>query len=351
MVSRENRAVQVLLRVLPERLNARADGDVVRASDDEDTWAFLPIWVGEGLPADAKRAQNEIARIADRESLHIPVVAARRISPGAREILDNEGVSWADASGRAHIVVPGRLYITRLDPIPAERPRAFTWSAAAGAVAETLLMWRVRQGREGSEPIDRVTEIAPIAGVSLAHTARVLRQFDELRYTVKTGAERGTSAMRELRDPGRLLSDWAAHSGYVSGSGQVAEFHVPWREIEDSYFPLINAFAGSDWAVTSEAAADRIAPYLTNVPTLEVYVPAGQFFAMVDRLSEEGELTRVESGGRIRILAADPYFFRLTDDVRGVRMASVVRIYADLLHHGGRSAEAAEHLREVVIGF
>ncbi len=351
MVLRENRAVQVLLRVIPEELNARVDGNVVWVSQDGATWSLLPLWVGEGLPADAKRAQSKLAHVSNSESFDIPVVTARRMSPGAREILDHQGFSWADASGRARIVVPGQLYVTRLDPIPVDRPRSFTWSAAVAAVAETVLALHARHGRNVNVPIDQVTEIAVVAGVSQAHTARVLRQFDERGYTAKTGAERGSSATREFRDAGRMLSDWAAHSGIVSDSGQVADFHVPWREVEDSLFPLTNAFAGWDWAVTSEAAADRIAPYLTNVPTLEVYVPAGHFFAMADRLSKEIDVTPVESGGRIRILASEAHIFRLTDEVKGARTASTVRVYADLLRHGGRSSEAAEHLREVAIGF
>lgn len=349
--SRENKAAQLLLRVIPNQLNPRADFDVVRVSYGASTWAFLPIWVGEGLPADAKRGQSELDRVSNLRPFEIPVVLARRISPGAREILENADCSWADASGRAHIEVPGHLYITRLDPIPADRPRSFAWTAAASAIAETLLTWRVRQGLDANAAIDRVTEIAPVADVSLAHTARVLRQFDELRYTFKTGAERGTSATRELRDPGRMLSDWAAHNGYQEGSGALAEFHVPWRDTEESVSTLVNALAEWDWAVTGGVAADRIAPFVTNVSTLDIYVPASHFRAMVDRLAKEPNVTPVDSGGRIRLLAAEPYMFHLADEVRGVRTAPSVRVYADLLRQGARSAEAAEHLREVAIGF
>ena len=49
--------------------------------------------------------------------------------------------------------------------------------------------------------------------------------------------------------------------------------------------------------------------------------------------------------------AADPYVFRLTREARDVRTVSPVRVYADLLRGRGRTAEAAEYLRETAIGF
>lgn len=237
----------------------------------------------------------------------------------ARAILDAEQLSWVDASGRGHLVVPGRIYITRIEPIRADAGRTFKWSASADAIAETLLTWQARQPFEPTTPIARVAAIVKATDVSPAHAARVLRQFDEQRYTAKTGAERGSSATREFRDPGRMLSDWAGHYAASAGAGPAAEFHVPWCEIEQSISMLVRALEGSNWALTGGAAADRIAPHLTNVPTLEFYVSVENLSVVRRQLS--------------------------------IGTVSPVRAYADLLRHRGRSAEAAEYLREVAIGF
>ncbi len=352
MASRENDAsVSSLLRAIPPEFRPEVGDGVVRIARDGEAWSFRPVWVGEGLPADARRASGRIDRRIDEQRGTIPVVTARRLSRGAQEILEAEQLSWADASGRAHLVVPGRLYVTRLEPSRVEPTRGFAWSAAADAIAETLLTWRMRGGSDAGALVERVAAVAEAADVSLPHTARVLRQFDEQGYTAKTGAERGSSATREFRDPGRMLSDWVGQYAASGGPGQAIEYHVPWREPERSTSLLSTALAGSQWAVTGEAAADRIAPFLTGVSTLDVYVPARGLALATERLGRERDLTEVASGGRIRLYPAQPHVFRLAEGTDGVSLASAVRVYADLVRQRGRSAEAGEHLREVVIGF
>ena len=353
MEARENTAsVSALLGVIPPELEPEWDGHVVRIRHEGRESLFRPLWIGEGLPADARRARTELFHGAsERTDGVVPVVTARRVSPGAREILEDAQLSWADASGRARIVVPGSFYIARLEPIRADAGRAFKWSAAADAIAETLLGWRVEYSEPETMPIEQVGVIAKTADVSLAHTARILRHFDEQRYTAKTGAERGTSATREFRDPGRMLSDWAAHYAATPQSGADIEFHVPWRDPQQSIEALTSSLHGQDWALTGEAAADRIDPYLTSVPAVDLYVPAGQLEPARGRLAQHPDFREGESGGRIRLSAADPYVFRLTREARDVRTVSPVRVYADLLRGRGRTAEAAEYLRETAIGF
>lgn len=343
--------VAALLRAMPSELRPEWDGEVVRIAREGESWDFLPVWVGEGLPADARRALEEIDHHAGTQSSIVPVVVARRVSPGAREILESQQISWADASGRAHVVVPGRIYITRIEPIRADAGRNFKWSASADAIAETLLTSRVRVRGSAPVTLDRVTVIADATDVSVAHAARVLRHFDEQGYTAKTGAERGRSATREFREPGRMLSDWAGHYAAGSGSRKPIEFHVPWRETERSLSLLDGVFARQAWALTGEVAADRIAPYLTSVPSVDFYVLDKEQSAVRERLLQHPEVTEVGSGGRIRMHLAESYVLRLADEVDGLRIASPVRVYADLLRGRGRSAEAGEHLREVAIGF
>ncbi|WP_378145428.1 type IV toxin-antitoxin system AbiEi family antitoxin [Cnuibacter sp. UC19_7] len=351
MAGRENtESLSTLLRALPPELGPERDGDVVRVWWDREAWALRPFWSGEGLPADAKRMTDRIAHeIGDSRT--IPVVTARRVSPGAREILDSADLSWADMSGRAHIVVPGRLYIARLEPARAETRRTFAWSPSADAIAETLLSWRAHQQAGAEAPIAKGATIAESAGVSPAQAARVLRQFDERGYTVKTGPERGSAATRRFVDPGRMLSDWAGHYAVSSNPRPDMEFHVPWREPTESMSVLHKALAGIEWALTGEAAADRIAPYPTSVSAVDLYVHRDDLSIVSDLLTDGSDVTRVDAGGRIRMRAAADHVFRLAAESGGEPAVSPVRVYVDLLRGRGRSAEAGEHLREVAIGF
>ena len=344
-----NEALASLLRAIPRDFHAEVDRNTVRISRGSTVWEFQPVWAGEGLPADVRRALKAIE--PSRSETHgMPVITARRMSPGAREILDENQLSWADISGRARIVVPDEVYITRLDPIAVDAGRPFRWSAAADAVAETLLTLRVRQGPDAPTAIERPAAIAETAGVSVPHAARVLRQFDEQGYTAKIGAERGSSAGRELRDPGRMLSDWARHYA-ASPVPSSAEFHVPWREHQRSISLLVESLSDVNWAVTGLAAADRLAPYVTSIPTLDVYVSSAARQEALRLLSSHNDVTPVDRGGRIRVFSEDEYFFRLADDKEDVHVASPIRVYSDLLRVGGREAEAAEYLREARIGF
>ncbi|MFB4350770.1 type IV toxin-antitoxin system AbiEi family antitoxin [Microbacterium sp. CR_7] len=349
MASRENPAVTTLLRVLPPEFHVEHRGDSVDISLGARSWALQPIWAGEGLPADIRRIRNDV--VHGQTQVHgLPVIAARRMSAGARELLDESQLSWVDASGRARIVIPGEVYLARLDPVPADAGRPFTWSGAARAVAETLLTWRVRHRDDVPDSIGRVGVIAEAADVSVAHAARVLRQFDEQGYTVKTGAERGSTATRELRDPGRMLSDWAGQYA-LQNRAPAAEFHVPWRDHTQTLSMFSSSLSALDWALTGAAAADLIAPFLTSVPAVDLAVPFGDLAELRRTLSSHEDVREVERGGRVRVFAVDEYLFGLTDGRGGIRVASPVRVYGDLLRERGRLLDAAEYLREVAIGF
>jgi hypothetical protein len=346
MRTSEARASETLLTVTPPGFRAEADAKDVRLSHGAKSWTLRPIWAGEGLPADVRRAIAE--HLPAPEGL-VPVLVARRMTSGAREILDEHLTPWADTSGRAQIIVPGELYIIRLDPMPTDAGRPFRWSAATQAVAEVLLTRRARGGAATSAPVGRVASIAQATGLSIPGAARVLRQFDEQHYTQKSGAQRGSTAVRELRDPSRMLSDWAGQY-IVGGAEPAAEFHVPWREHDESVSFLTTSLEGQRWALTGAAAADEYSPYLTSIPTADVYVSADERSDVRRRLVSGGA-KEVERGGRIRVFTGPEYLFGLSDDRQGLPIASSIRVYGDLLRQRGRFAEAAEYLREGTIGF
>lgn len=349
---RENSAVATLLNVLPDELMPARDRDLVHISLGGRRLDFEVMWVGEGLPADARRGAS---RLADRRSNAqaggaIPVIVARKVSSGSRKLLEEAGISWADTSGRAKIVVPGRLYIDRLEPTQVSTRRGMKWSTASEALAEVVLTDHI-DWRETPRPLQRVSELAARSGVSLPHASRVLRQFDEQGYTCKSGAERGTTAARELSDPGRLLSDWAGHYVASGGPGGGVELHVPWREPEKLIALLDDLLGRTAWALSGEAAADQTAPFLTSVSRVEAYVSRDHFAKSQSLLTRHPDVTAVDSGGRILLYPAEEHVLDLAKEKAEARIVSPVRVYADLLRQGGRHAEAAEHLRETTIGY
>ncbi|UJP08905.1 hypothetical protein L2X99_10455 [Microbacterium sp. KUDC0406] len=97
--------------------------------------------------------------------------------------------------------------------------------------------------------------------------------------------------------------------------------------------------------------ADAVAPFSTSVPNTIVYVPEDGFIRSLELLTSRSEVTQVDRGGRIRLRTAPRHVFAFVSEAHGQPIVSPVRIYGDLVSADNRGADAAEHLREVAIGF
>ena len=62
-------------------------------------------------------------------------------------------------------------------------------------------------------------------------------------------------------------------------------------------------------------------------------------------------LREVHEGGRVEFRAAEPALLVLAREAPGLPIVSSPRLYADLRVLGGRGEEAAQHVREELIGF
>lgn len=348
---RNNPGTAILLNVLPAKLPREAVGDKVRLWHWDRTHDLRPVWIGQGFPADVKRALKEI----QHEDSTTTVVTCRRLSRGAREILEERDIPWADAAGYAEIEVHSFIYISRLRPTPLRQSvtSGVTWSRATEAIAESILSRKVQKLRTADERdgVDRVASIAESTGISNAQVSKVLVMFDDEGYTRKVGPERGPTSAREFRDAGRLLSDWAGHYSRAVRKERRIELHVPWRDHSQSISLADNLLEGTNWAISGWAAAESIAPFTTHVPDLTMYVPDDHFDRAAERLTGHPDVSEVDRGGRIHLRAAAGYLFDCAASVAGVLTASPIRVYADLIRNGDRGAEVAEHLREVAIEF
>lgn len=299
------------------------------------------IWVGQGWPSD-------LEVLAD---VPVPwprqlVVAARRFSPGALERLGELDANWADETGRAYIEGPKGLLVVREPPSgkPREEKRGFRWSPSAEQVGEFLLT--------RSQGVINARQVAELTGWSHAQVSNVLRRFDEEGWTKKSGASRGRYSTRTLVEPGALLEVWAAFAGSAGREGVLA--HRVLREpIAFLRAELAPALSGSvAWACSGWVGLELAAPFATAVAVLQVYVEEA---ALIDgRLSElmaKLRLREVDEGARVEFRAAEPALLALAREARGLPIVSGPRLYADLRVLGGRGEEAAQHVREELIGF
>jgi hypothetical protein len=302
----------------------------VRAGRSEHR--FIVGWAGEGWPADVERLAA-LARDLD-------VVVARDLSVGAREWLDEHDFGWVDETGRSNVSLPSGLVVTRETPIRRPRPPSTGWSRSTVAAAEAAL--------SGVEP--RVDEIQRATGLSRGATANAL-VFLERQGLLRRDTARGPASARRVADATALLEQYADAVAVLNAKVPAVLFHRLWSDpvtaLVDEIAPALDR-ADFDWAVTGAVASHLLAPYLSNLAVLELYVDAELLEDRV-RLGSVLDARVVERGHRIEVRPLpSPVTMVAGVVVEGVRCACAARVYADLRAKGGRFAEAANHLWEVV---
>lgn len=350
MILGDNPGVEAIQRALPMSMTVDAIGDRVRATSGTTTWVLHSVWIGEGFPSDLLRVPE--GALKDDGDISVKIVTARRISRGTRQELESRGVSWADLSGRAHIEAEPGLLVERL-PATTTKPASMStkWSVSAGAVAETILHLSGPHRPDarfdhGNQVI--AAQIADLSGYSYPQVNKVLQQFEKAEYVTKIGTERGSSARRYLKNPSSLLSDWAGwHKGRPLSTVNMQPL---WRGTDET-IEAVRRNAKGDWAATGWLAADRLAPFSTSVPNVACYVERSAFERTVDALLQVEDVDYAPESGRLSVTQAEPHVIRMADLSGAVPVVSVVRVYGDLIRTGGRGEDAAQHLRELLLGY
>lgn len=361
MILGDNRAVEILVNALPGPIR---DGVTVDKTRPEPVvnillgtqhTTLIPIWAGEGFPADVKTALR--ARPEPRDTKSHLVVVARRISAGARRLLNEQGIDWVEEAGDARIWAPPGLLIER-DHSSRKAPTRtseFRWSGSIGAVAEALLVRAsahshdLGPGNASNSMIPRPAEIAEETGWSYAQVSKALQSFDAQGWTTKSGGERGPGSRRDMVSPGELLSSWAAwHMGRRLES---VGAHATWVTPSEFVSRMTQNALVRTWALSGWAGLDIVAPFSSDVPSTTCYLDGPAFDHDLDRLLNDLELRRVTTGARVTFIRAEGHVLRESDATRPEPIVSDIRLYGDLLRLKVRGDDAAEHLREQRIGF
>lgn len=266
------------------------------------------------------------------------LVVAGRTTADARALLREHGVGIVDGQGNAHIELPGVVIHvigddTRLEPRPPTR-----LTGKAGVVAQALLL--------DPERAWGVSALAEAARVSTGLVHRVLTRLEAETLVQSRG--KGPARVRVVREPAGLLDLWAEEQqdaptrlpAYRLGqtSAQVA------REVLEG---LVDARI--EHALTGAAAAATLAPFVTAIPVIEVWVEATASDAMLLNATDAEEVT---SGHNLVFLQAkDDLPLRFATSTGTTRTVNPFRLYVDLRRDPRRGAEQAERLRDEVIGF
>jgi len=254
------------------------------------------------------------------------IVAARYLSPRAREALSAAGISYVDATGNASIKIddPAVFVETagstsdpwRTPDRPTNSLRGRPAARVVRALADMPPPWKVR-------------ELAGAAGTSLGSTARTLDFLD--REALIRRDPSGTITTVEWE---ALIQRWAADYD-VARSRRVVRLIEP-RGIE-RVEPVLQK-ADVEYAISGSLAARRRAEYAEPRLAL-VYTDEP------DRVTEK--LALRESDVRSNVVIVEPQddlpFLRSWSDA-GIHYAALPQVAVDLLSGPGRNPEEGKAL-------
>lgn len=325
----ESRAEQALLAVLPRSVEVRVAGGDDRFDLIVNGQPMKVKWVGEGRLGDVRRL------LADRK-WRPDVVVARRLSPGARSKLADAGVGWVDESGAAEIAL-GTIVVSRSGVDTPRAPAPTRWTASVLAVAEAALCGVAATS----------SAMRDATGLSTGSCVNALRALTDFGL-LEASATRGRDSARRVTDPDRLLNAYASAAPGLASDLRL-EVGVTWRDFADGVRSAGRRWATEnvEYAITGALGAQVLAPYLTTVPTADVYVSADTILGLEASAAAAG-LKPVE-GGRL-VLRPFPTVSvqRLATVVGKLRIAPWPRVYVDLQNAGVRGEDAAEHLKETL---
>ena len=288
------------------------------------------------------------------------MVAARRLSAGARRLLRERRINWVDESGAAWIVAAPGLVVDRAGQSP-EPPRPSTswgWSAGSASLAEVLLTAATREARAratgrpttGLHALPTASLLADRAGVSVSMVNTTLRTWTGQGWIEKRGGQRGPTSTRLLVAPGELLSAWAAWTASTPAPKLAIDADVTdaitWVQTE---LPKVMPRKGA-WCLGGAAASALVAPRQAAVSRVLCHVEESVFDLLCDSLGRSAAAPTAAGGERLLLRSARRSTVALADP-GPVSLASAPRIYADLLAEPGNANGAAQQFREATLGF
>lgn len=325
--NRGERAVRAVLPPAAEITAPRADREADLVVNGQPVEVK---WIGAGNLADVRSALSE------RRKRNV-ILVGRQISPGARAMLSDADVSWADETGAAEIAI-GTILVSRSGD-PGKKPQGIKhWTPAVIAVTEALLC-----GIRGTQ-----AAMQDATGLSAGSCANALRFLAD-KHLITSAAKRGPASARRVSDPRGLLEAYTAALAEQPPATRL-QIGVSWQDALEGVTDLGHRLDAckAGWAVTGGAAAAVIAPLITSVSQATVYVE-GNSIAELKALAELVKLRPIESGRlTLKPFPSSTVQHLATFESEGLRVAPWPRVYADLQKEGVRGEEAAEHLYEIV---
>jgi hypothetical protein len=282
-------------------------------------------------------------QLAHRAAVHpgVPLLLiAGETTAEAREILEQNGIALVDGLGNAHLELPGLLMhvvAKRGKRQPALGAKRTALKGKAGVAAQALLL--------DSGRLWQVQDLAAVADIStgLAHRVLARLEADEIVHAEGSGPGR----VRRVVNPSALLDLWAEETAERTTRTTAFLLAQTPKQLMGKLASGLD-HAGIEHALTGAAGASLVAPFVTAIPVVEVWVMAT---ASPDELYAATQAEPVVEGPNVVFLQAKddtPLAFR--EQTNSMFVVNRFRLYADLRRDPRRGREQADHLRQEVIG-
>ncbi len=291
------------------------------------------------FPRDVREAAWQLKRamrtFEPHDRLAIPFVAATSVSEGARAVLQEEGIGYFDRGGTLSIPAP-RAFVL-IDRPPAKQSRRAhnaIFQGKRGLVLQAVFKHRERWLG--------ISELARETGVSPATVSETMAELDRRDWVTVRGG--GPTKERRLRETGDLLDSWMRHAEGQKPA-KIHRYYVPGSSAQVIAGRLAAACdrCRVGYAVTAEAAADHYAPHLSTIKQVRCRLAPsdhqGEILAELEArpVAEGWNLGLIETKNRSAVVVGD--------HADGIAYAEPIQVWLDLLQSGGRSRDAAAHLR------
>lgn len=298
-------------------------------------------------PRDARQTVWQLRKLqkalSESEGLNdvLPVLISNSLSEGARDFLRDESIGYFEEGGSLFLA-KGELYILL------ERPSSKKVARATGAIfsgRRSQVLLALLQAPHSWSSVNKLSEKAL---VSTATVSQVLTDLEKREWALSRGS--GPHKERQLQDPRGLLDAWSRHIVELPRP-RATPYFVPSLKPEE-LMQRINQLCkerGATYAITGEWAAQIYSPFLSSISQVRCRFPNDQ---PIKVLAAELDAREVTEGSNFEVIETKSYGYLLfSEEHRGIRLASPIVVYLDLLQNGGRAKEMAEHLRRERIGF
>jgi len=302
------------------------------------------------IPVLSQEKANELIRTwrnsGPNSTRHQRLIATRHLSSATRDLLREEGISWAEeGTGICRLFAPGLLVDVRIeDALHKEAAIRARLRDRSGLVAEILLLAFLRKEI-------RLANLAKQASVSTALASRVLARIAKLKLLDTHGA--GPQRFWRISNAGGLLDLWATEE---QGRAQTTGIYVWSRSPQEllKKLPRLNELNGG-WALGGMAAANLYAPTLTTFPDPSVWiesrVPVREAAsALGGEIADKGSNLQIwQLKNNLALVNAalwTPSSVSADLGVPELRIVSRPRAYIETINASGRAPEVAQNLRQ-----